>query len=224
MNRKLFTSIFILVCYTVFSDEPVYDKGTILSWDDTNLQFYKDFLLDELGRTAEMIFVNKISGRQIFYTGVATGGEGVYWIKDGEMKKEISKRYNRYFPSILWHGADIAEIMSSGNSSMYELVFYDFTYNTTTEVVGPHYVVDADKHLVVCTVLERVMVLDLRNSEIVLNIDFYEAVNAEHPIDYHTYTTIRPDIGIDSNRLIINYNFNYDGKEIKDTKIYEFNR
>ncbi|GHU73368.1 hypothetical protein FACS189450_13030 [Spirochaetia bacterium] len=219
----MFTVVFILLCYTVFPDS-IYDEGTILSWDDTNLQFHKFFQPDELGRTVEMVFVNKLSGKQIFYTGVRGDGEGIYWIKDEKTKKIISQKNSRYNPGIWWHGGDIAAITRSGNASHSEVVFYDFSYNTTAEALGPNYVIDADKHLIVYILLERIIVLDLTNSETILDIDFYKAINAEHAIDYSIFGRIRPDIKIDDNKLVLGYSFNDNGKKIEGNMIYEFNR
>jgi hypothetical protein len=217
MNKILLIFLFFSGLSPLFSQENVVlDEGIILSSDNINLRFHK-YYSTELDITIEKVFMNKISGKQIFYTGVPNDGEGIYWVINNGIKKIINNRNDRYSPIIFWHGEYIVEIFNSGNVSSYSVIYYNFLSDTIVEVLEPYYV-DSKKYLAVSKTLERIILYDLLNGKILINNDIY----ADIGIEYNTLFSF--EIILEYNKMIINYTLNNNGIYKQGNVIYTFQR
>jgi hypothetical protein len=218
MNKILLIFLFFSGLSSLFSQENavVQDEGIILSSDNINLRFHK-YYSTELDITVEKVFMNKISGKQIFYTGVPNSGEGIYWVINNGIKKIINNRNDRYFPKIFWHGEYIVEIFNSGNVSFYSVIYYNFLSDTIVEVLEP-YCVDSKKYLAIGKFLERIILYDLLDGKILIDNDIY----ADIGIEYNTPFSF--EIILEDNRMIINYTLNNNGIYKQGNVIYTFQR
>lgn len=204
---------------TIFCDESILDRGVVLSKGSGNLRFH-EYFTGQLSEAVEMVFTNKLSGKEIYYTGVDIGGDGIYWIKDGQEKKEIQRVFTKYLPSVRWYGENIAEMFGYGNLSNLTMVYYNFRHGTITEVYMPVFV-DANSRLVVGSIFDELVLVNLDNGGIIRRMNIFTDINIERN------KLIRYNFKIENNKIIINYQVygDNDTMEINQGTItYEFTR
>ena len=154
-----------MVCVFILFSFPLFPQNYIEPDCGTWIANLNDKPLG-LGRKIEVRFSNVESGREIYYTGHDSFGNGVFWIKRNGIRINIIEGYIRYQPMIKWHGNDVVEIYIPTGSPSTHSYFYNFKYDTVSQRIDFPVYYDINNNYVIAMVDNGLDLYDLKNQKI----------------------------------------------------------
>jgi hypothetical protein len=172
----------------------------------------------EWDEIVEIIFVNHISGNEIYYTGAYYRGEGIFWINSHGNKAEILKTSVRYGPMVKWHGNNIAEIYIPTGSPFRHSYFYDFRDNTLSPPISFPIYYDIENDYIIAVRDGGLDLYDFKNAAIRKNYDFEDNISALYLLIFGDYELV-----IENKRLYFRFKIHTRDMDMEREYIFDYN-
>jgi hypothetical protein len=206
--------MFIIIS-SIFSQESEIDTGTLIGPENILIINNNSIEWDEI---VEILFVNPISGNEIYYTGAYYRGEGIFWINSNGNKAEILKTYIRYGPMVKWHGNNIVEIYIPIGSPFRHSYFYDFRDDTLSPPVNFPIYYDIENDYIIAVRDGGLDLYDLKNIVIRKKYDFEENISALYLLVFSDYELV-----IENKRLYFKFKIHTRDMDIEQEYIFDYN-
>jgi hypothetical protein len=205
----------ILVVFLFFSYS-IYAQDTI----EPDMGILIDVLNDEpngLGKIVEIKFFNDISGKEIYYTGNDSRGNGIFWTKIHGDRVDIIETYIRYQPMIKWHGLYIVEIFIPTGSPFRHSYFYDFIHNKLSPRIDFPMYYDTDKDYIIVLLDGGLGIYDFKNMQVANIYKCKEVFDTLYFLVFAEY-----ELKIMDNKLYFNFVIDTRNVNLKGNYVFEY--
>ena len=208
---KKYLLIFLLFSSSIFAQDYIEpDTGELIS--RLNDEPY------QLGLLVEIKFLNTESGEEIYYTGNASRGNGVFWINKNGNRIDIIETYIHYEPMVRWYGLYTVEIFIPTGSPFRHSYFYNFRNNKLSQRIDFPVYYDINNDYVIAMVNNGLDLYDLKKNQKIREYRCEEDFDVLYMLVFGEY-----NIRIINNKLFFDFDIDTRNVNIIGNYIFEIN-